>query len=296
MSLPPLPSGVRSLSNEEVDRLEALYPDLPRPSQCITCDGAKAFKWWHCEDDGARTIALYDCPCLDQRKLHRFLLNSGIGLTYQRLGWDDLVVENSAIDWVKGDYLANCDAYVKNGVGIILRGDRGTGKTLLGTLLLRSLLARGHDGYFTTFGEMVSMFMSTFRDRDEQQWFHRRVRNAGVLVLDDPGRERKQRRWVGSEAADTLGIKSGQHEFSSATTEALFEEVLRARVASSRPTIIMTNLSIEDMTTLYGEHLVSLLRERAVVQRCEGDDFRDHARMRIDEEVRSGLQRPVMIA
>jgi len=72
------------------------------------------------------------------------------------------------------------------------------------------------------------------------------------------------------------------------------DEVLRHRVANSLPTIITTNLSMDDLTRNYGSNVMSLLHERSTTYRFTGDDFRDQARYRLDDEVRQGLTRPVV--
>lgn len=273
--LSPPPPGIRLLRNDEVERLRQRYPKLPStPERCPTCKGRGQFRWWYGTAE-QRSVEAYKCDCVSQWTLHLYLLNANIGPTYQRLAWHDVATEQGAIDKVT-HYLENAEAYVDAGCGLILYGEMGTGKTMLATLILKHLLGLGYDGYFTTFSEMIDTYTGGWHDAEEKAWFHRRIKNAEVLVLDDVGREYQGRK-------------------SSGLPESTFDEVLRHRVAAATPTIITTNLDLQRLQEGYGGNVMSLLHERSTTYRFTGEDFRDHARMRLDDEVRMGLTRPVVL-
>ena len=291
----PLPQGVRLLSNEEFDRLRARNPNIPRsPDHCITCRGRGTFRWWR-DIDGVESVEEWKCNCFDQWALHIYLLYCGVGLTYQRLGRRDVETEPGALDKVN-EYLANVEWYVNSGCGLILYGRMGTGKTLLSTLLLKAMVSLGYDSYFTTFAEMLDTFRSTYRSEDEKEWFYRRVKNASVLVLDDVGREHRPTRWITHEERKDRGQVSGVARDTTALAESTMDEVLRHRVASSLPTVLTTNMALEDLEASYGTNVMSLLHERSTTYRFTGEDFRDAARNRLHDEVEQGLTRPVVIA
>lgn len=275
LSLPPLPSGIRPLKNDEFERLHTRFPTMPlKPggSHCVTCRGMLKFSWL--DDKGVP--ADYECDCVNQWALNHYFQNANIGLTYQRLRWVDMdATEQGALDKCKA-YLENSEAYVRAGVGLILYGEMGTGKTALSSLLLKSLLAIGYDGYFTTFSEMIDTYTGGWNDRDDKAWFHKRIKNAGVLVLDDVGKEYQGR------------AKSG-------LPESTFDEVLRHRVAASTPTIITTNHDMKSLQEGYGGNVMSLLHERSTTYRFTGADFRNSARHRILDEAESCLTRPVVV-
>ena len=273
---PPLPLAIRPLNNVESQRLKTRYPrlSLSPEKNCLTCRDRRTYTWYV---PGSRTErAEYACNCLDQWVLHRYLLASNIGLTYQRLGWADMgATEQGATDLAQ-EYLAHAEDYVANGIGLIFYGTAGTGKTSLGTLLLRGLLAQGFDGYFTTFSEMIDTYTGGWNDKDEKVWFHKRIKNAQVLVMDDVGKEYQGRK-------------------ASGLPESTFDEVLRHRVAASTPTIITTNLSMTRLQEGYGGGVMSLLRERSSTYEFTGSDFRDTQRNRTLDEIEQGLTRPVVL-
>lgn len=273
LALPPNPPACAPLKDPDRERLKALYPDLwvnPATS-CLTCATKGTFRWYG--EDGQ--VATYDCDCRAQWVLHRWMLNAGIDTKYQRLSWlDAMEIPQSGQDAVM-DYVEHADANVRAGVGMILYArSTGSGKTLALTLALKALLARGYDCYFTQFNEMLDAFSSGWRDEDQRKWFIRRIRNAGVLVIDDLGREYKGRIEI---------------------TEAMFDQVIRARVAASRPTLLTTNLTPDEWKTGYGRNVMSLLDEACMAVEVSGADFRERARDRYLSEARAGLARPLVI-
>lgn len=272
ITLPALPDTIRTLSDPESDRLKRQHPGLwanPHTS-CETCGGEKVFRM-----RVAQEIVECACECIDQWVLHRFLLNAGIGTAYQRLTWDD--IDDQVPLKVQAEvlqYADQADAYVRAGLGLILHGPHGTGKTLLATLLLKKLLGLGYDGYFTQFNELLDSYTSGWRDEEERLWFTRKVRNTGVLVVDDVGKESKGRENV---------------------TSPMFDAVIRARVADAKPTIITTNYSMEQMHSGYGGAVMSLLAESSKDLEVTGKDYRQRSRERLLQDALDNIVRPLML-
>lgn len=263
--LPALPPTVRPLSDPESERLRQDYPGLwadPR-STCLTCEGKKVFL----ARDGQQT----ECDCVAQWVLHRFLLNAGVDIAYQRMDWDDALSVPDSMQMAVLEYADFASRYVNVGLGMILSGAPGTGKTLLASLLLKRLLQDGHDGYFTQFNEMLDSYTTSWRNEAERAWFTRRVRNAAILVVDDIGKEAKGRENI---------------------TGSMFDAVIRARVAGARPTIITTNYTLEDMRVGYGGAVMSLLAESSLDYTVTGEDYRSRARSRVLDDLAKGVTRP----
>jgi DNA replication protein DnaC len=278
IEMPPLPPGIRLLTNPEVERLQARYPDLPpTPDQCITCGGRGQFLWWPPRTVTRTEPVEWKCNCLDQWVLHRYLLNAGIPIGYQRLGWDDMEAITADTRQAMAEYIEHADAYVRAGCGLMLHGDPGTGKTMLAVLLLKALLAEGYSGYFTTFTDMVALYTSTWRSDEERAWFDQRIRNVTFLVLDDPGKE-----YGGARGSGLAG--------------AAFDAVLRYRVSSSKPTIVTTNHDSDRVAENYGGSIIDLLSECSRQIVFDGESFRDRHRQRVLNEVSLNLTRPVVIS
>lgn len=246
--LPPNPKACRLLRDPEMERLrKSSATHWIQPDDCLTCGGAKQFK--------GKDHQQVECDCLAQWILHHWLLNAGVNTEYQRLSWDDMkTVNKNAEDAVLG-YADNAEYNVRIGRGLILwSGSTGTGKTLLASVLMKTLMVKGYDGYFTQFNEMIDTFTAGWRDEGERAWFIKRVRNAPILVVDDIGKESKGR---------------------SNYVDSMFDMVMRHRVASGLPTIITTNLTPDDLASGYGRFVNSLLTEQCEKVEVPGSDYRD---------------------
>jgi hypothetical protein len=275
--LPPISKNIRVLTQEESERLDALFgSSLPRSLRdCVTCRGKKTFRWFanYGFDDA---IVEYECPCDEQFVLFKYLLHCGVGLEYQRYGIGDLTNIPPDAFIAVTNYVEDRDFYLGQGHGFVFEGDRGTGKTLLATILLKMLLDHGVDGYFTTFTELLDNFTGGWKDEKQKAWFDARVRNAPLLVVDDIGKEYEGRLKVSSNTIDNL---------------------FRSRVNNALPTIITTNLSPTEMSRRYSSALETIAG-KAHSYTFKGETWRNSESQleRFRFELENKLTRPVTIS
>lgn len=238
-------------------KLKASYKDY-----CPTCGATGTFRW-----EGKD----HECDCRRQLNLHKHYLAAGVGVTYQRLSWDDYVGDEDVLN-LCAKYVDNAPQYVSRGTGIILHGSFGSGKTLAMNLLIKQLIHKGYDCYATTFASMIELFTAGWRSPEEQQWFQRKVVQSDVLLLDDLGRELKRNNKL---------------------SESTFDDVLRTRVQGGKVTFITTNLSRGEMKEGYGSAVLSLMQESSVIREVKGSDFRPQANKRMRQEIDAGEVRPI---
>lgn len=283
VSLPPVPDEVRLISDAEVQRLRddkhsGFY--VPNPSlngpqpYCITCGGEGKFRWYEGGIPFSLDVVTYVCNCLDQWKLFAAFTSANVPVNLQWLSWSDLEgISREDFDFVER-YLSEIRFNIRRGRGLFFHGTHGTGKSSLAALIFKKVLSLGYDGYYILFTDLVDMYTSTWRNNDEKKWFHRRIKNATFLVIDDLGNESELHKGIVNPFVD---------------------EVLRYRTAQASPTILTSNLDLTKIHKRYGPNIYSLLKESMTIRELKGDDFRDQVYKRIDEEKDGGLQRPLVI-
>ena len=278
--LDPLPRGIRTLSNDESERLKSQVGKSKKfpasPKDCAICDGNQVFRWYSRIPGNENDVVEYDCPCNDQWKLSRYLYSCGIPWGLQVLGKRDIYQQSEAVSVVM-DYIDKPEENFKYGMGLFLYGPNGSGKTMLGSLVLKAYAAKGYSICFTTFIELLEGKKSSWSDQDEKDWFARQVTNADILVIDDPGKEHR----VSERGIDFIN--------------SLLQEVVRYRISNNLPTIITTNLDPADFRKAYGADIGSLLTESTIIQSVPGIDGRRKKFEETQIEMNLGLTRPVVI-
>lgn len=294
--LPPLPKGIRMLTNDEVTSLHRRIPisTAYTPQRCVTCSGRRTFLWR--DPDGGPDPVEYDCPCPDQYLAFKYLLNAGIPLTYQRLGWGDYTYMSEAALAETARFLQSRDAFLNAGFGMVLYGTRGNGKTLLANLLLKEFCADGISCYSTTFADMVDDFATGWGDKAHEAWFKRTVRNARVLYIDDVGREYSKDRFAdAAKSEEQVRAAALADNRPGSVKETLLEATIRYRTANSLPTFVSTNFTPEQVANGYGGHTMSLLGEKSVFVGVTGADRRNEMRVRDSDLIVKGMTRPIVI-
>jgi DNA replication protein DnaC len=269
-----LPAACAPLSNQDFQRLRAARPRLWTFPQtgCLTCLDTRTYRWYA---EGSREdVVEYECNCMEQWLLHLWLLNAGIGLNYQRLTWDDLSsVPTDVVNQIM-DYAVNAARNIAAGRSLFLWSpDSGTGKTLLLTLLIKTLMAQGVEAHFSQFNDIVDLHTSSWRDQAERDQWNRRVRNVDVLGLDDMGKEYKGRAEI---------------------VEPMLDQVIRSRVSDAAPVAITTNWTPEQLRQGYGGYVMSLLSESTIFIEVPGSNYRPRRNELSQQEARLGLSRPIV--
>jgi DNA replication protein DnaC len=284
--LPPLPVCVTPLDTEDAVRVDKdLGGRFSTPEDCPTCGGTGSFRWYtvaaaeadeHDAVEHTEPIGLFDCPCEDQWMSMRYMTACGLRLHAQRLALSDLVAEEprAALE----AYGARQHEYLRAGVGMVMSGPNGNGKTMAAVLLAKNALAHGLLVHFATFSEMIDTFTSGWHSEEAKDWFRAKIRGAHLLVIDDVGKEMHQ------------GLQGNV----SNVARHVIDDVLRFRYSSGLPTVLTTNDPLDDLATRYGMGVLSLMSENAITFHFSGADWRPQAKVRLEVEVESGLTRPIV--
>jgi DNA replication protein DnaC len=250
------------LPDDEAERLYRRYPYIGEDSEsyCPTCEKRGTIQW------KGKT---WKCDCHHQLQLYKHYLAAGIGVTYQRLEWQDIEGNDKIIEDIS-KYLEKHQQYVNRGVGLFFSGPVGTGKTMLANLVLKWFVKYGYTCFATTFAQTIDYLTAGWSSPEDKVYFRRKFVESQVLLLDDVGREHR------TKLSDTT-----------------FDSILRTRVQEGRPTIITTNMNFAEIQSGYGAAVLSLLKESSISFEFEGEDFRPKSQQRTVDEVRAGLTRPI---
>jgi DNA replication protein DnaC len=237
---------------------------------------------------------MYDINQLSALKKHWLLRNSNIPRRFLGLEPQDLVDRAGSFPDEVATWLDDCmgGQVIKqignigiNGVGLLFDGGPGIGKTTHAVVAAMEFVRRLPDNdadaakilgmsasdfglgarpiYYMTYPEFLSKKKSTFdADMDDKKQavyeidgLHGRSKfdwlNVRILVIDDLGKE------YGSKYDDTS-----------------FDEILRLRYDKALPTIVTTNVRLENWEAEYKEAMASFAHEAFVRVPIVGADLR----------------------
>ena len=150
------------------------------------------------------------------------------------------------------EYAANWDSFKQDGIGLLLFGDVGTGKSYAAGCIANALIDRMESVLFVGMADVVNRMQGNFgADRDR---YIKSLMRPSLLVLDD----------LGSERSTSFG------------KERVFD-VVNNRLLSGKPMIITTNIPLSVMqkaTDLDDRRIYDRILEVCVPVVFGGDSFR----------------------
>lgn len=173
-----------------------------------------------------------------------------IGKTHWTASLDKISDELYYKKLIKG-YIAKMHEYEPKGIGLLIYGELATGKTSIGTIVLKNALARG--------GRVLSMRCSQLIDGMLKP--ERAILPNGLNIRQGLLSENYNYLMIDDFYIDELDWRFKQ-----------VETVLRSRYDSKLPTIITTNLTQKDLESR--PWLMTLLFERYFRIKVEGINWR----------------------
>jgi DNA replication protein DnaC len=208
----------------------------PRQFTCPDCfrEGEAAFNAWRHAWD-----------------LHRRWLGSGIPERYRNRTFGNFrsLPSNVTAIAIVRRFAESFAQHRTRGIGLLLTGDVGCGKTHLAAAALTEILRRDARGAFLTAREF---FASLKRGRGGKAIDVDALARVDCLVLDDVGA-------AGGTARDACALA----------------DLLSARYDASLPTVLTTN--VRDLAPFIGDRAVDRFTESMLVAHLEGDSFRGRA-------------------
>lgn len=152
-----------------------------------------------------------------------------------------------------------CHAYAKafgkrkkDGLGLILKGPVGTGKTSLAVAVLQEVIKQQGSGYFIPMVSLLDNLLTMAKNNaEEAARFERKVRTTPLLVLDDLGAE-YENSWVTSKV----------------------DAIITERYNRMLPVIVTTNLKKGELMGRYRERIYDRLKGTSEVVNFGGESMR----------------------
>lgn len=161
---------------------------------CVDCGGSG---WKIIERDGIS--AAEKCGCQLIGRADRVEAKAAIPLLYQNASLENFVLpsDNPIGRTALGSVLLTVKAYVRefprdDRPGLLFIGDPGTGKTHLAAAALRALIARGFEGTFFDYQNLLDRIRSGYDKTSEiiDREAYRSALDTEILLLDDLGAHR----------------------------------------------------------------------------------------------------------
>ena len=231
-----MPNDVDYLLGEsDYDELEHIKHSLV--DDCEKCGGSgfkvvKGSKVWSDTEE---------CKCLLKFRRYKRYYKSKIPKNYWKITPSNFDGDQKALKQVKR-YIDHINNAHKNGLGFLFHGTNGNGKTSLSCIIAKAALDYRFSALYSTFQQILNLIMSSFNDDEKKDGVRKLLHEVDFLIIDEVGKEHLKKQ-VGT------GTVFGLVEF---------EELLRYREGTNRPTFIVTNLRMRELESKYGPSITSL--------------------------------------
>ena len=222
----------------------------------------KIYKCIYCKDTGR--ISTQKCECLNQKIINKYYNISNLSNIIQEENFDNFDFRyyskdiNKSIGTSPHDNIQTvyrtCMKFTQNinteFTNIFLYGNTGLGKTFLCNCIAKDLLDNNKSVIYLT--------APRFFKKVEEQRFNKNnidmmdmIFQTDVLIIDDLGTE-----------------------FSTIITSTELFNIINTRIIEKKPTIISSNLSLQELKTIYTERIISRFNGNFEMLNLYGDDIR----------------------
>lgn len=219
------------------------------------------FSCFSCEDSGYFNGKICDCVRLKAAQLMYDELNSTVPLENSTFELFDLKYYPN-VDTSKGNpsvvmgrILNICKKYADNfslnSKSLLFFGKTGLGKTHLSLSIANEVIKKGYSVVYGPISTLINKIESEHFSRENKKETLSNIIDSDLLILDD------------------LGC-----EFSTSFTISVMYEIINSRILNKKPTIINTNLTIDELEKMYQQRLVSRIYGSYKLFEFIGQDIR----------------------
>lgn len=255
---------------------ELLAGSLTR-ARCTRCGGwgvyCQVVLAYDDSDDLRETEQECPCGCLERpAKLCRQAnLPAGRfdGLTLADLDWNAIQPPSAAT--TIQDYADHLETWLAEGMGLVLSGNVGAGKTHVAVGLVKLACGLGIEAKFVNIADLLSRIKATYDGDGERE----------AEILDELAT-------VPLLALDDLGV-----EQPTTWARGRLYTLVNRRWLADRPSVVTTNYGPEMLADRLGERTISRLWGNSLRVRLQGSDYRE--RIRREKTRRARAQRHLRV-
>jgi DNA replication protein DnaC len=157
-------------------------------------------------------------------------------------------------------YINNIGVNIAEGYGLLLWGDYGSGKSGLGSIILKAAAANGYLGLWIRANNIADYLINKTRF-DVRETMIERAIDVPILVIDELIIRETVR------ASDTF-----------------FEDLIRQRINEKQSTVVTTNLSPDAISSRYPA-LAAVMKEAILAVPVSGHNFRTQLAEQVKKEL-----------
>jgi DNA replication protein DnaC len=159
----------------------------------------------------------------------------GIGERFAGMVFSDYKPTDKKAEKILADCISYTESFTgKSGGSLLMIGSPGTGKNMLAAIICQELIKKDFECKHTTAMKLVRKIKDSWRDKEEsEQNVINRMVLPHLLVIDE------------------IGV-----QFGSATEQLYLTEVINERYEKRRPTILISNLKLSELTAIMGERII----------------------------------------
>jgi DNA replication protein DnaC len=220
------------------------------------------------EVENLDTNVAKECECLQKVKLYRRYKKSNLLTNYY--GFDfkkDFITEGPVKKSILG-IVDNLEEFKEMGYGLLLHGGKGTGKTMIGTEILKSAIRNGYSAHYDFFPSIIDVFAQRGFEADKAKYaYEKKIASVDFLLLDE------------------LGKEVDNHKNFTRSDISRFLEINVLKKRSNKSTILISNLEggVDGFQREYGQFVASVIKSKLHPLNLEGMDFREIEKANVEK-------------